>query len=148
MKKIIATIISLIVLISLTACGSEGGATVKQVDPSKFPEAEYFEEFAWPEFGISEGIPKPDWSNRGKVKWNSDDYFAVDIGYSTKADFDSYVRACYDAGFTIDYYNSETVIGDLYSANNEEGYHISVVYRVKNVIAIELSAPAADASKN
>nr|DAL32301.1 MAG TPA_asm: protein of unknown function (DUF4969) [Caudoviricetes sp.] len=144
MKKIIATIISLIVLISLTACGSEGGATVKQVDPTKFPEAEHFEEFAWPEFGISEKLPKPDWSNRGEVEWDMDTYFSVNIGYSTKADFDSYVKECYDAGFTVNYYNNETIIGDMYTASNEEGYMISVVYRAKNIMSIQLTAPDVD----
>ena len=66
------------------------------------------------------------------------------IGYSTKADYDAYVKKCYDAGFSIDYYSSDTVIGYLYSAENEEGYSIEVCYRAKNVISIDISAPSSN----
>lgn len=141
MKKIIIAIVSLILVFSLTACGSTVKAPTGEVDVDKFPEATSYDKFAWPEFGISEKIPKPTWSNRGEIKCDTDAYFNVEIGYSTKADFDSYVKACYDAGFSKNYFNSETVIGDLYAADNADGCHISIVYRAKNVMTIELFAP-------
>lgn len=145
MKKIIVVIVSLILAFSLTACGSTAKAPTCEVNMDKFPEATSYDKFSWPEFGISEKIPKPTWSNRGEIKCDTDNYFGAEIGYSTKADFDSYVKACYDAGFSENYFNNETVLGDLYAADNAEGYHISVIYRTKNVMSIEVFAPGTDA---
>lgn len=145
MKKIIVAIVSLILTFSLTACGSTVKSPTGEVDVDKFPEAASYEKFAWPEFGISEKIPKPMWSNRGEIKCDTNVYFNIEVGYSTKADFDSYAKACYDAGFSENYFNNETVIGDLYAADNADGYHISVIYRTKNVMSIEIYAPGTDA---
>lgn len=125
-----------------TADGNKTGVKAAKVDPADFPEAEFYPEFEWPAFGISEKLPTPDWSNRGKIDYDTVDYFSVYIGYSTKADYDAYVKKCYDAGFSIDYYSADTVIGYLYSAENEEGYSIEVCYRAKNVISIDISAPS------
>ena len=145
MKKVIAIIASLIFAFSLMACGSTVNVQTGEVDVTKFPEATSYDRFDWPEFGISEKIPSPTWSNRGEIRCDTDNYFGVDIGYSTKANFDSYVKACYDAGFSENYFNNETVLGDLYAADNTEGYHISVIYRTKNVMSIEVFAPGTDA---
>ena len=145
MKKVIAIIASLIFAFSLMACGSTVNVQTGEVDVTKFPEATSYDRFDWPEFGISEKIPSPTWSNRGEIRCDTDNYFGVDIGYSTKANFDSYVKACYDAGFSENYFNNETVLGDLYAADNTEGYHISVIYRTKNVMSIEVFSPGTDA---
>ena len=145
MKKVIAIIASLIFAFSLMACGSTVNVQTGEVDVTKFPEATSYDRFDWPEFGISEKIPSPTWSNRGEIRCDTDNYFGVDIGYSTKANFDSYVKACYDAGFSENYFNNETVLGDLYAADNTEGYHISVIYRTKNVMSIEVVSPGTDA---
>lgn len=149
MKKILAVVIALLAVLSLVGCtgtadGNKDGGKVAKVDPADFPEAEFYPEFEWPTFGISEKLPAPDWSNRGKIDYDAVDYFSVYIGYSTKADYDAYVKKCYDAGFSIDYYSSDTVIGCLYSAENEEGYSIEVCYRAKNVISIDISAPSSN----
>lgn len=145
MKKIVVIIASLILVFSLTACGSIVNTSTGEVDVTKFPEAASYDKFNWPEFGISEKIPCPTWSNRGEIRCDTDNYFGVEIGYSTKVNFDSYVKACYDAGFSENYFNNETVLGDLYAADNAEGYHISVIYRTKNVMSIEVFAPGTDA---
>ena len=145
MKKILVVIASLILVFSLMACGSAVNAQTGEVDVTKFPEAISYDKFNWPAFGISEKIPKPSWSNHGEIKCDTDNYFGVEVGYSTKANFDSYVKACYDAGFSENYFNNETVLGDLYAADNAEGYHISVIYRTKNVMSIEVFAPGTDA---
>ena len=145
MKKIIVIIASLILVFSLMACCSSVNAQTGEVDVTKFPEAASYDKFNWPAFGISEKIPKPAWSNRGEIKCDTDNYFGVEVGYSTKANFDSYTKACYNAGFSENYFNNETVIGDLYAADNAEGYHISVIYRTKNVMSIEVFAPGTDA---
>lgn len=145
MKKSIVIIASLILVFFLMACGSNVNTQTGEVDVTKFPEAASYDKFNWPEFGISEKIPSPTWSNRGEIRCDTDNYFGVEIGYSTKANFDSYVKACYDAGFSENYFNNETVLGDLYAADNAEGYHISVIYRTKNVMSIEVFAPGTDA---
>ena len=145
MKKVIAIIASLILAFSLMACSSTVNVQTGEVDVTKFPEATSYDKFDWPEFGISEKIPSPTWSNRGEIRCDTDNYFGVEIGYSTKANFDSYVKACYDAGFSENYFNNETVLGYLYAADNAEGYHISVIYRTKNVMSIEVFAPGTDA---
>ena len=40
-------------------------------------------------------------------------------------------RSAMTPEFSIDYYSSDTVIGYLYSAENEEGYSIEVCYRAE-----------------
>lgn len=145
MKKITVVLVSLILALSLVACGSTDSKPAGEVNVNNFPEAQEFSEFTWPEFGLSEKIPVPTWSNRGDILWDTDSYFSVDVGYSTKVDFDSYIKSCYDAGFSVDYFNHETIIGDLYTASNADGYSISVCYRAKNVMSIQITAPGSEA---
>lgn len=144
MKKSLLLILALIMALSLAACGAGSNSPSGQVNIDKFPDAEQFSEFNWPEFGLSDNIPKPSWSNRGKILCDTEIFFSVEIGYTTKDNFDSYAKKCYEAGYSIDYFNNETVIGDLYSATNKDGYSISVCYRAKNVMSIQLTAPSAN----
>lgn len=141
MKKYILIIIAAFMALSMVGCGKTTDNAQSEVHTDKFSEAEDYPEVTWPEFGISEKLPVPDWSNRGSIDCNTESFFSADIGYSTKADFDRYVNECLDAGFTVDYFSGDTVVGYVYSAKDEDGYSIQICYREKNVMSIHITAP-------
>lgn len=89
------------------------------------PGAKAFDTFEWPTFGAVTRIPVADWSNRGLILCDSENTFWVQVGYSTKDNYDNYVKACRDAGFTEDYYS---VAGYIYYGANTDGYFVQATY--------------------
>lgn len=89
------------------------------------PGAKEFDTFEWPTFGAVTRIPVADWSNRGLILCDSENSFWVQVGYSTKDNYDNYVKACQDAGFTEDYYN---IAGYMYYGANADGYFVQLTY--------------------
>lgn len=110
MKKLATFLLVCIMLLSVTACGGS--------DPT-----EGFTEILWPTSPLVSRLPVPE-STFGEISSESADYFSVDIGNVTQAQFNAYVAACQEAGFTVDYSKSSS----SFSAYDEEGYYVWVYY--------------------
>lgn len=89
------------------------------------PGAKEFDTFEWPTFGAVTRIPVADWSDRGMILADSENTFWVQVGYSTQDNYNEYVKACQEAGFTEDYYN---VAGYMYYGANTDGYFVQLTY--------------------
>lgn len=90
----------------------------------------------WPASTAGNLLPAPQ-STIGKFSYEHDDSFLVYIGDTSKSDYNSYVIACSDSGFTIDYSKSDT----SYSADNADGWHILVKYEGSSIMSICITAP-------
>lgn len=121
-------IIAVLMICALVLAGcstAKEPAKPVEVDISQFPDASEYDEYEWPAFGITQKIPTPMWSNRGEIYWDMENSFCCDVGYSTKENYNSYVKECQDAGYTENYYS---VPGSLYYATNSEGYAVLLIY--------------------
>ncbi len=87
------------------------------------------EEIPWPESDVSKFLPVPK-SMEGNIISSADDHMTIHIGKTTRSNYDSYVEACIDKGFNV---NSENPPGS-YSAENDEGYYLTLQYDEKNSI--------------
>lgn len=135
MKKFIAIVIAAVMCMSLFGCaststGSEPTEATKpntpvEVDISQFPDAEEFDVYEWPSLGAATTIPMPMWSNRGHIYYDSEKQFQCEVGYSTVEDFNDYVKACQEAGYTVNYFS---VPDELYYAENSEGQAVMIGY--------------------
>ena len=90
----------------------------------------------WPDTGPAVLLPTPK-SLTGKIDSESYDKFYVNIGNTSKEDFEQYISECKKKGFTVDYAKSEK----QYTAKNPEGYKLSVEYLGFNVMEIYILAP-------
>ncbi len=91
---------------------------------------------SWPSSTAGKLLPTPK-STTGKFSYEHDDNFFVYVGNTSKADFDAYVAACSDKGFTVDYDKGDT----YYYADNADGWHISLKYEGNNVMSINIDSP-------
>ena len=94
--------------------------------------SEEFSTISWPSSTAGGLLPVPN-STIGKFESESDNGFKVNIGNTSKADYDAYVSACMDSGFTVDYDKKDT----FYSAYNADKWHLSVSYE-NNIMNIEI----------
>lgn len=112
---------------------------------SDIPGAKEFPEFEWPTFGAVTRIPVADWSTHGTILANSENSFWVQVGYSTLDNYNDYVKACQDAGFTEDYYNAE---GYMYYGANADGYFVQLTYnQYDHYVAIQTGSVSAGWNK-
>lgn len=109
-KKI--SIMLVLTMFLMVGCGKQS-----DVSESKFSE------FKWPDSEIAKLLPVPK-SNIGKIEHESSSSFHIYVGKTTKEDFNTYVDSCKEKGFTSDYSSSD----DSYSADNTDGYHLSLDY--------------------
>lgn len=140
MKKFAMFIVSLAMVFSLAACGTSSN----EVNVNKFPDAAEYQEFTWPTFGLASKLPTPSWSNRGEIGIDSAYAFSADIGYTTAADYDAYIKACYDLGYTEDYFTTSFEDSRSFSANTIDGYYIFVTLDEGYVMTVNLTAPDLD----
>lgn len=96
---------------------------------------EKMETISWPQSGLAALLPAPK-STVGKINWDRDSGFCANIGNITKAEYSTYVDACSEAGFTVDYEKGD----DYYRAYNDAGYYLSLNYSGGNVMRIEIEA--------
>lgn len=90
----------------------------------------------WSAGAAGKMLPVPK-SDTGNFAYEYDDHFFVYIGKTSVEDYNNYVKACSDNGFTVDYQKGD----DYYYADNNNGYHLSLRYEGNNVMSIEISAP-------
>ena len=93
-------------------------------------------EFQWPNSDIARLIDPPK-SNRGKIVWEGSHGFVIYVGNTTKAEYDAYVNACADRGFTVDYRKGD----DFYYAYNKDGYYLTLKFEGFDVMFIRLDQP-------
>ena len=93
-------------------------------------------QITWPTSTPGNLLPVPK-STEGNFSYEHEDSFFVYIGDTTKADYDEYVTACSEKGFTVDYNKGD----DYYDAANADGWTISLQYVGNHMMTINISAP-------
>ena len=91
----------------------------------------------WPTSKAGNQLPAPK-STTGKFSYENDDGFSVYIGNTSKDDYNSYVKACSDKGFTVNYNKDD----NFYDADNNAGWHVSIKYEGNNIMSIDIDAPS------
>lgn len=94
------------------------------------------ETITWPDSEMAKLIPVPK-STIGKIYSNDEDGFSVYIGNTTIDDYNAYVKACEEKGFTVDAQKKDKT----FSAKNADSYKLSVDYKGNNVIYISVAEP-------
>lgn len=82
-----------------------------------------YEKYAWEEIILADMLPKPE-SPYGEISSNLDSYLSLKVLMVTEEEYNEYLEACKDAGFTID----SEMIGTSYYAYNEAGYKLLLNY--------------------
>ena len=95
----------------------------------------------WSDSEIAKLLPVPK-STIGNIQQDDEKGFAAYIGETTIEEYNSYVKACEDKGFTVDANKTEK----SYSAKNADAYKLSVEYKGNNVIYISVDEPEFDVS--
>lgn len=88
----------------------------------------------WPTSEIAKLLPIPK-STLGKIRSESSKQLYIYVGETSLDDYNAYVNACSEKGFSMNYDKGDT----HYSADNADGYHISIQYQGNNVMSIEIS---------
>ena len=97
------------------------------------------ETITWPDSEMAKLLPIPK-STTGKIYNNDEDSFSVYIGETTIDDYNAYVKACEEKGFTVDAQKGDKT----FSAKNADSYKLSVDYKGNNVIYISIAEPEFD----
>lgn len=98
-------------------------------------------EFVWPDSDAGKLIPQTK-STYGTVEKEYEGGFTLYVGKMSKADFDEYVQACKNAGFSADYRKTDTV----FRAENEEGSSLRIEYTGFDTVYIRLDPPEKEIS--
>lgn len=100
-------------------------------------------EIQWPNSDISKLIPIPK-SKVGNISWEGAKGFLIYVSNSTISDYNEYVNACTDKGFTVDYDKGD----NFYYADNGNGYHLSLSYEGNNIMSIRLEESSTETSSD
>ena len=102
---------------------------------------EQYGALTWPDSAIPSMLPMPT-SVNGEIVQDSETGFQANIGNTSIDDFKEYVTACADTGFNIDVHESD----ESYSAENSEGYKLSLSYQWNKVMSISVDEPEYEVS--
>ena len=117
MKKILSAILVLLMMISLTACGGET--------------------IVWDDIILGDMLPEPP-ANKGEIHTNAADDLWIDINDLSAKQFNDYIEACKEMGFTVDAESNSS----SYKAYNAEGYKLSLSHYGSDAdMGIQLDAP-------
>lgn len=116
MKKVLSMILVLLMMLSLTACGGE--------------------RIVWDDIILGDMIPEPP-VYKVEIHTNAADDLWLDINDLSDKQFNDYIEACKEMGFTVDaeYHSSS------YNAYNAEGYELRLVHYSNDDMSIHLDAP-------
>lgn len=93
--------------------------------------------FDWNEIELSEVLPSPE-SEVGEIHTNTTDELSIDIHKISETQYNDYLEACKELGFTVD----GELIGSSYSAYNDNGFKLSLSYYKSNSeMSISVDAP-------
>lgn len=104
---------------------------------------EKMEEFEWPTSGLGTKVPNSK-SNYGRICWDNSESFIVHVGNTSKTEYNEYVKECENNGYTLEYSKGEKT----YSAKNEEGYKLSLMYLGGDRMEISVKVPDEKSSTN
>lgn len=121
--------------LSLSHYGSEDEMKIELEKPIEMSS------ITWPTSKAGKQLPAPK-STKGKFTHENDDDFNVYIGNTSKDDYNSYVKACSDKGFTVNYDKGDS----FYNADNSAGWHVSIKYEGNNIMSIDIDAPDEDST--
>lgn len=125
---VLAVLVILIILARISSCVSGCGSS----GPSKTVDT-----FTWPSSGLATELPKPK-TNKGEIYENSSDSFSATLKEVSQADYDSYVNACKEAGYT-DFSGEGT---DDFEATAPSGAKLTLsYYSSSKSLDIELEKP-------
>ena len=117
MKKALSLFLSLLLLLSLTACGGE--------------------KVVWEDLVLGSKLPEPPAIN-GKIHYNSAEELWLDINDVSSKQFNDYIEACKEKGFTIEAESDSY----SYDAFNQDGYKLNLTHYGENSdLDIKLEAP-------
>ena len=105
MKRILAVLLAFIMFCSLVACGTQ------------------FETIDWNSIALKEQLPQPA-TDQGKIVTNDPNGLWIHIKAESIAEYQAYVTACKEKGFTIEANESTS----SFYAYNAEGYKLSLYY--------------------
>ena len=117
--------------LSLSHYGSEAEMKIELEKPLEMSS------ITWPTSKAGKQLPVPK-STSGKFTHENDDSFFVYIGNTSKDDYNNYVKACSDKGFTVNYNKGDS----FYNADNSAGWHVSIKYEGNNIMSIDIDAPS------
>lgn len=80
-------------------------------------------EFEWPSVGVSQYLPTPP-TIYGKIHTDDESRFNIDFYQISQTDFENYVKACKEKGFTI----SVTKTDSVFYAYNSDEYKLDIFY--------------------
>lgn len=93
--------------------------------------------FEWNDIVLSEMLPTPD-STVGEVHSNSQTELMLDVHGISEAQFNDYIDACKEKGFTIE----ADLSGISFTAYNQDGYKLSLsYYESSSELSINIDAP-------
>lgn len=90
----------------------------------------------WPDTALPAMLPTPK-STTGEVTQNDETGFQATVSQTSQEEYQEYVTACAELGFTVEPSNVE----DSYSAENEVGYRLIVRYEGNNIMSVSLEEP-------
>lgn len=97
----------------------------------------YNAEFEWKTNGLFSYLPEPQ-KNKGKINSETEERIHIELYDVKQEDFEDYVKACIEMGFTI----STTKTDSVYYAYNAEQYELDIFYwEEKEAMEIFLDAP-------
>lgn len=86
-------------------------------------EEDSYSTYRWPSNGIAALLPEPD-AEYGEITNESKDSFAIDLYHMSKNDFEDYIEACKEEGFSVDYNKTSS----SYYADDRNGNSLSIWY--------------------
>ena len=133
-KKWFAILVGVIIVgMVLSMCGHKGSSSEKE-----------YTEITWPDSEIGEQLPETE-ARASSFNYN-DSYIMADLKMS-KGEYNEYVSACKDKGFTKDLSTSDYGDSGRFSAKNKKGYSLSLSwYEDDGECSLSIYAPADDES--
>lgn len=95
-----------------------------------------FKKLRWPKSDIAKLLPVPK-AKVGVTEWEGSYGFLIYVGETSIDDFNDYVDACEDKGFTVDYQRGDK----FYYADNKEGYQLTLRYEGFETMFVKIEEP-------
>ena len=90
----------------------------------------------WPDTALPAMLPIPQ-STTGEVTQNDETAFQATVSQTSQKAYQEYITACAEVGFTVEPSNGE----NSYSAENEEGYRLTLRYEGNSIMSVSLEEP-------
>lgn len=137
-QKLLAILFAVILALSsfaMAGCGGDkkSSSSSKTEEETKSYQSDKFIKISWPDGKLAKMLPTPE-ITIGKIVEDTDDYFEIYVGNTTKEQYDDYVIKCQEVGFNRSH-DSGTDSYDnslYYFADNADNYHLNIHYHEKD----------------